>query len=70
MKFGLNNKQKSEYWLTRFVILRFLGIVYLFAFLSLAFQVTPLVGENGLLPALSVSTQGLKEYIKANGWEN
>jgi len=39
------------YWLTRFVILRLLGFVYLFAFLSLATQVIPLIGSNGLLPA-------------------
>ena len=41
----------NDYWLTRFVLLRFLGFVYFFAFLSLATQVIPLMGENGLLPA-------------------
>ena len=41
----------SDYWLTRFVLLRLLGFVYLFAFISLATQVIPLIGENGLLPA-------------------
>jgi hypothetical protein len=41
------------YWLTRFIILRLLGFVYLFAFLSLAVQVLPLVGQDGLLPASS-----------------
>jgi Lipase maturation factor len=41
----------SRYWLTRFLILRLLGFVYLCAFLSLAIQVVPLVGEHGLLPA-------------------
>ncbi len=40
-----------DYWLTRFVILRLLGFVYLFAFLSLAFQVLPLMGHEGLLPS-------------------
>jgi hypothetical protein len=39
------------YWLTRFVILRLLGIVYCAAFLSLATQVLPLIGSHGLLPA-------------------
>jgi lipase maturation factor len=39
------------YWLTRFVILRLLGVVYFFAFLSLATQVLPLIGSHGLLPA-------------------
>ncbi|HKC25257.1 MAG TPA: lipase maturation factor family protein [Thermoanaerobaculia bacterium] len=42
---------KPSYWLTRFVILRLLGFVYLFAFLSLATQVLPLIGHDGLLPA-------------------
>jgi lipase maturation factor len=40
-----------SYWLTRFVILRLLGVVYFFAFLSLAIQILPLIGSNGLLPA-------------------
>lgn len=40
----------EDYWLTRFVLLRLLGFVYLFAFLSLATQVIPLMGDNGLLP--------------------
>jgi hypothetical protein len=39
------------YWLTRFVILRLLGFVYFFAFLSAAVQVVPLIGHQGLLPA-------------------
>jgi hypothetical protein len=43
----------SSYWLTRFLILRLLGVVYFFAFLSLARQVLPLVGSDGLLPARS-----------------
>jgi len=41
----------SSYWLTRFVVLRLLGFVYFFAFLSLAIQVIPLIGQDGLLPA-------------------
>jgi len=42
-----------SFWLTRFVILRLLGVVYFFAFLSLATQVLPLIGSHGLLPARS-----------------
>ncbi len=42
---------ERSYWLTRFLILRLLGFVYLFAFLSLAAQVLPLIGHEGLLPA-------------------
>lgn len=46
----------QDYWLTRFVFLRLLGFVYFFAFLSLATQVVPLLGERGLTPA--------KQYLK------
>src|SRR5215831_7114716 len=40
----------TTYWLTRFVILRLLGIVYAVAFLVAANQILPLIGSNGLLP--------------------
>lgn len=40
----------DDYWLTRFVLLRVLGFVYFFAFLSLATQVEPLMGSEGILP--------------------
>lgn len=40
-----------SYWLTRFLMLRLLGVVYLFAFLVAANQLLPLVGEHGLTPA-------------------
>ncbi|HEX2521152.1 MAG TPA: lipase maturation factor family protein, partial [Terriglobia bacterium] len=39
-----------SYWLTRFIILRVLGLVYFVAFLSLAQQILPLIGSEGLLP--------------------
>src|SRR3954453_3597380 len=42
---------RHSYWLTRFLILRLLGFVYFAAFVSLAVQVLPLIGWNGLLPA-------------------
>ncbi|HEY8903734.1 MAG TPA: lipase maturation factor family protein [Chthoniobacterales bacterium] len=38
------------YWLTRFVILRLLGLIYLVAFLVAANQILPLIGADGLLP--------------------
>lgn len=41
----------SSYELTRFVILRLLALVYLFAFFSLALQLEPLIGSHGLVPA-------------------
>ncbi|MEP6646055.1 MAG: lipase maturation factor family protein [Saprospiraceae bacterium] len=38
------------YWLTRFVILRLLGIVYAIAFLVVIHQIIPLIGSHGLTP--------------------
>ena len=38
------------YWLTRFVLLRLLGVVYAVAFLVAANQILPLIGADGLLP--------------------
>jgi hypothetical protein len=43
-------KTLDTYWLTRFVILRLLGGVYLIAFLAAGKQVLPLIGSHGLLP--------------------
>lgn len=39
-----------SYWLTRFVILRLLGVVYAVAFLVAINQIVPLIGSHGLLP--------------------
>jgi len=44
-------RDQETYWLTRYILLRLLGFVYLFAFISLATQVIPLIGEKGILPA-------------------
>jgi lipase maturation factor len=41
----------STHVLTRFIILRLLGVVYLAAFLGLVRQLIPLIGREGLLPA-------------------
>ena len=41
----------SSYWLTRWVILRLLGLVYLVAFWTFVMQGLPLLGSEGLLPA-------------------
>ena len=46
-------RSRSSFWLTRFAILRLLGFVYFFAFLSAARQVVPLLGSDGLTPATS-----------------
>jgi hypothetical protein len=42
---------RGQYWLTRFLFLRLLGLIYLLAFLVLVQQGQPLLGERGLLPA-------------------
>src|SRR5579862_821879 len=42
--------KRPTYWLTRFMILRLLGIVYSVAFLVAINQIVPLIGANGLLP--------------------
>ena len=39
------------YWLTRFMMLRLLGVIYAIAFLVAINQLLPLIGSNGLLPA-------------------
>ena len=38
------------YWLTRFMMLRLLGILYMVAFLVAINQILPLIGSDGLLP--------------------
>lgn len=48
---SLKSRPVATYWLTRFVLLRLLGFVYLVAFLVAANQILPLVGHDGLLPA-------------------
>lgn len=45
----LGREERHE--LTRFVLLRLLGFVYAAAFASLVWQVVPLIGEHGLMPA-------------------
>jgi len=40
----------SNYWLSKFLIQRTLGIIYLIAFINALNQFPPLLGENGLLP--------------------
>jgi len=43
--------QACTWYLTRFFLLRFLGLVYAVAFLVAARQIVPLIGEHGLTPA-------------------
>jgi hypothetical protein len=48
---------RGSYWLTRFVILRLLGLIYLLAFLVAANQILPLIGSDGLLPVANFLAQ-------------
>ncbi len=49
---NLNNVYTgADYWLTRYVFQRALGVVFLLAFLCALNQFRPLLGERGLLPA-------------------
>jgi hypothetical protein len=50
------------YTLTRWLILRLLGVVYVFAFLGLIFQGPPLFGEHGITP---IGTQ--LDQLRAGG---
>jgi hypothetical protein len=44
------SEREPTYWLTRFIILRLLGVVYAIGFLIAANQILPLIGSDGLLP--------------------
>ena len=46
-----SKSRENTWYLTRFVLLRFLGFVYAVAFLIAARQILPLIGSNGLTPA-------------------
>jgi hypothetical protein len=55
-------KAASTYWLTRFALLRLLGLVYAVAFLAAALQVVPLIGSDGLLP-LGSFLDRVRDYL-------
>ncbi|MCE0483211.1 MAG: lipase maturation factor family protein [Methylacidiphilales bacterium] len=55
-------RPSDTYWLTRFVMLRWLGFVYFFAYLTAVRQLVPLVGTNGLTPA-SLFFDQIREHV-------
>src|SRR5436309_2522801 len=62
---------RPSYWLTRFLILRLLGLVYVFAFVSLARQVLPLIGSNGLTPiAQFLAAAGSYHGSRSDGFKH
>jgi hypothetical protein len=56
----------QSHQLTRFWLLRLLGFVYCAAFASLAFQLLPLLGQEGLTPARSF-VEGLRAGAGSDG---
>lgn len=58
--------EKPTYWLTRFMILRLLGIIYAIAFLVAINQILPLIGSDGLLP-LDNYLRHVSEALGGNG---
>jgi hypothetical protein len=51
--------QAPDYWITRLVIERALGVIYFVAFLVAANQFRPLLGDNGLLPVPLFLSRGV-----------
>jgi hypothetical protein len=58
-------REPPSFWLTRFWLLRLLGLVYLAAFLSLAQQFVALVGSDGLLPVQPLLEGAAERYGSA-----
>lgn len=58
--------RQPTYWLTRFLLLRLLGVVYFTAFLVAANQNIALIGHGGLLPA-DVFLHRVEEYFGSTG---
>ena len=56
------SEKRPTYWLTRFVILRLLGVIYAIGFLIAANQILPLIGSDGLLP-IGLFIDRLREYV-------
>lgn len=65
---GKDRKHKNcrTYWLTRFMILRLLGIVYAVAFLVAINELVPLIGANGLLP-VGIFLDRVREALGSTG---
>lgn len=61
---ALQGEGETSYWLTRFLLLRALGAIYLVAFVVTAHQAIPLIGSDGVLPIPLFF-----ERIDATWWE-
>jgi hypothetical protein len=60
--------EQSGYHLTRFVVLRWLGAMYLVAFLVSLLQLRGLIGQNGILPAAWFLNDVRAQLGPAAGW--
>jgi hypothetical protein len=58
--------RRPTYWLTRFVLLRLLGIIYAIAFLVAINQILPLIGSDGLTP-LSIYLKRVSAALGSEG---
>ncbi|MGH7979946.1 MAG: lipase maturation factor family protein, partial [Limisphaerales bacterium] len=58
--------ERPEYFVTRRIFLRALGVIYLIAFISLWTQITGLIGHNGIAPADRYMASA-KEFFDSHG---
>lgn len=62
----IEERAAPRYWLTRFMILRLLGVIYAIAFLVAINQVLPLIGSHGLLP-MEVFIKKVNQWLGSTG---
>lgn len=63
---GGRDVEPPEYYLTRWVFLRAMGLIYLVAFVSLWTQIDGLIGHNGILPE-DQYVAGAGQYFDSQG---
>jgi len=62
----MEERAAPSYWLTRFMILRLLGVIYAVAFLVAINQVLPLIGSHGLTP-VSLYIKNINQMLGGTG---
>ena len=61
--------EPSTFQLSRRVFVRFMGLVYLMAFVSLAVQVEGLIGSNGITPVADLLPRVQQHYGESSFWK-
>src|ERR1041384_2755482 len=62
--------ERPTHFLTRWIFLRSLGVIYLIAFLSLWSQLSGLIGRHGILPAAQLMEAGHRYHAQGHGvWD-